>query len=173
MENGMKNDDIISSSDMILKSINLTPLGDNELISSWKKVVSKINKYGERLAGNSKVIDLKNGVLLVEVDHSVLVQLIQMNSKFIINGLKMYNHDLNVISIACRLKGSEAKLSEIYNREFKKSVNEIEKKNENNEEFLRNQYGESDKKKETYELPNELKDKFESIKRSVLTNNKK
>ncbi len=169
----MKNDEIISSSDMILQSINLTPLGNNELLSSWKKVVSKVNRYGERLAGNTKVIDLKNGVLLVEVEHSALIQIIQMSSKFIINGLKMYNHDLKVSSIACRLKGSEAELSEIYQNEYNKSMKEYEIQTEKAEKVIRSNYDDTEKNQNTEKLPPELLAKFESIKKSVLTNIKK
>ena len=47
---------------------NLTE-SERSLPSIWKKVVSKVNKYGDRLCGNTRVVDYKNGVLLIETDH--------------------------------------------------------------------------------------------------------
>ena len=84
MENGMFNQ-IITASDMmnIVPGFSTSP--EKNMMNVWKSVVSKIKSprdddnekrmpIGERLAGNTRVIDLKNGILLIETDHSGWIQ---------------------------------------------------------------------------------------------------
>ena len=69
---------------------------DDEISSVWNKVLAKIgykesvsdsenNFIGKRLASNSHVVDLKNGVLLVEANHSGWIQYLRMYQNFILN----------------------------------------------------------------------------------------
>ena len=89
----MKDNDIKTGSD--LTSIFEAIASSNNsygISNTWKKVVSKIGKkdeeddesltIGEKLALNSHVVDLKNGILLVETTHSGWIQYLRMNQKF-------------------------------------------------------------------------------------------
>ena len=54
----------------------------NSLISLWEKVLLRIRSgtnpnEGRNLATHSRVVDFKNGILLVEADHPGWIQLLQ------------------------------------------------------------------------------------------------
>ena len=106
------NERIVSAADMMLQAanINIATSEANEICSVWRKVVSSVHSMkhdsedsekrmplGERLAGNTRVIDLKNGVLLVESDHPGWIQYLRMYQKFILKGLQMNSPDLKMI----------------------------------------------------------------------------
>ena len=175
------NNRIISAADMMLQAANIGTDSANEICSVWKKVVSKVHSYkdeaensekwfpiGERLAGNTRVIDLKNGVLLVETDHPGWIQYLKMYQKFIINGLKMSLPDLKISSLAFRVAGEKVSLSETYEQQLEKSRREQAAKLAKQEKELQK----FDKKAESpaSELPPELLAKFDSIRQSMLTN---
>ena len=175
------NEKIISAADMMLHAANVGVSEANEICSVWKKVVSGVRSakhesensekripIGERLAGNTRVIDLKNGVLLVETDHPGWIQYLKMYQKFILTGLKMNLPDLKITSLAFRVTGEKVSLSESYEQQLAKSRQDFEKKLENQEKEL----AKFDKKSGApkSELPPELLAKFDSIRQSMLTN---
>ncbi len=182
------NDRIISAADMMLQAANIGTDSANEICSVWKKVVSKVHSYknesensekripiGERLAGNTRVIDLKNGVLLIETDHSGWIQYLRMYQKFIINGLKMNLPDLKISSLAFRVAGQKVNLSESYENQvqqqrkemaanFEKQEKELEKLQKKNPAAA----GSGKEENKPSELPPELLAKFDSIRNSML-----
>ena len=175
------NNRIISAADMMLQAANIGTDSANEICSVWKKVVSRVHSYkdeaensekrvpiGERLSGNTRVIDLKNGVLLVETDHPGWIQYLKMYQKFIINGLKMSLPDLKISSLAFRVAGEKVSLSETYEQQLEKSRREQAAKLAKQEKELQK----FDKKTEApaSELPPELLAKFDSIRQSMLIN---
>ena len=172
------NNQIISAADMMLQAANIGTSDANEICSVWKKVVSGVrsNRFesedsekripiGERLAGNTRVIDLKNGVLLVETDHPGWIQYLNMYQKFIINGLKMNLPNLKISTLAFRVAGEKVSLSESYESQVKKERNEMEARLAKQEKELKKYDKE---KKNTSELPPELLAKFDSIRNSML-----
>ena len=81
--------------------------------NDWKKIVSKIKsspdideKRNENLGFNishhSRVVDLKNGVLLVEADHPGYINLLQFYKNFILKGFQMNGNKYGIKNIACR-----------------------------------------------------------------------
>ena len=171
---------------MMLQAANISTSDANEICSVWKKVVSGVhsNKFesensekripiGERLAGNTRVIDLKNGVLLVETDHPGWIQYLKMYQKFIINGLKMNLPNLKISTLAFRVAGEKVSLSESYESQVKKQRNEMAANFERQEKELK-KYEKStaassgNTQKPSSELPPELLAKFESIRNSML-----
>lgn len=187
MVNGM-NENIISAADMMLKAANINVSSANEICSVWRKVVSGVHSYkheaensekrmpiGERLAGNTRVIDLKNGVLLVETDHPGWIQYLKTYQKFILNGLKMNLPDLTISSLAFRVTGEKVSLSESYEKQLAESRSKLQEKLEKQEKELE-KYNQKNQKKseegsaEAGELPPELLAKFDSIRQSMLTN---
>lgn len=178
------NERIISAADMMLRAANINTESANEICSVWKKVVSGVHSYrhesedsekripiGERLAGNTRVIDLKNGVLLVETDHPGWIQYLKIYKKFILNGLKMNLPNLKITSLAFRVAGEKGNLSESYENQLARERKEMAAKIERQENELKKYERNSENDKKTSaELPPELLAKFDSIRKSMLTN---
>lgn len=175
------NEKIVSAADMMMQAANFGTSSANEIFTVWKKVVSGVHSFkheaedsdkrmplGERLAGNTRVVDLKNGVLLVETDHSGWIQYLRMYQKFILNGIRMNLPELKITNLAFRVAGEKVSLSESYEQQLKKSREEMAKKIEEQEKELRK--FEDKKEKPSSELPPELLAKFDSIRQSMLTN---
>ena len=181
---------IISAADMMLQAANIGTSEANEICSVWRKVVSNVRSFkhdsedsdkrmplGERLAGNTRVMDLKNGVLLVETDHPGWIQYLKTYQKFILNGLKMNLPNLKISSLAFRVAGSRVSLSETYEAALEKSKKEMAEKFERQENELKQLEkknasaafgGTQSSEKVTSELPPELLAKFDSIRKSML-----
>ncbi len=178
------NDYDIKSSNQILESffenINSAELEkSNNVVNAWKKTVLKIKPNGEKLASHSKVIDLKNDVLLVETDHPGWSQMLQLHRGFILKGLNMIVPELKIKTIAFRLKGNDIKLfsqeEEIQKEKeiLRKKIEQQEEKTEKalSEMGIRNKNsGQNERKNE--EMPESMKKLFEDLKNSMLTNSK-
>lgn len=168
----MSEENIISANQMINKIFqNITVQEDEKSISAvWRKTVLKVYNYGEKLASHSEVVDLKNGILLVETDHPGWIQIMQSNRAFILKGLKMNIKDVEIKSLAFRLKGSEAVLSESYEESLKKAKNEMQEKLDRQEENLEKMGFTAKKASKTDEIPDNLKKLFEEMARNADTN---
>lgn len=189
MENGMTDDEKIISGKSIFQSVlNLTSVNDAEdkkISSVWNQVVSKIgsNKnssedekncditLGERMAMNSRVVDFKKGILLVETKHSGWIQYFRMYQNFIIKGLNWALPNFQIKSLGFRLEGSNAKLSDNYDDVYKKAKAEMDRKIENQEKELNKKFNfsESSKKEnaENEDLPPEFYEMFDKLTKSV------
>ena len=152
------NDEIISMQSIMEQCRIFAESDEGQLPSLWRTVVSRIksaaenseredliNKripLGERLAANTRVVDLKNGVLIIESDHPGWIQYLKFYQNFIIKGLKMENPDLKISSLAFRLKAKEEKEIDIYQEALKKARAEMEERFRKNEEEVRKFFGE-------------------------------
>lgn len=167
------NDDVVSAKEMInraFSNIESSAFDKNSKITNaWKNTVSKLSMEGEKLAAHSRIIDLKNGVLLIEADHPGWIQMLQMQKKFILKGLNFTVKELDIKTLAFRLKGTDAKLAAAVQEEIE--VQESEEFHDNirkaENQLERMGYRASKKKGE---LPKELTDIFESLKNDMLTN---
>ena len=155
--NGMKDDNIVSMQSIMEQCRIFSQSDEGQLPSLWRKVVSRIkstaenseredliNKrmpLGERLASNTRVLDLKNGVLIIESDHPGWIQYLKFYQNFIIKGLKMENPELKITSLAFRLKGKEEKEMDVYEQALKKARAEMEERFRKNEEEARKFFG--------------------------------
>lgn len=177
------NNQIISAADIMMQVANIGTSEANEICNVWKKVVSGVKSYkhdsedsekrmplGERLAGNTRVIDLKNGVLLVETDHPGWIQYLRMYQKYILTGLKMNLPELKITNLAFRVAGEKVSLSEAYNQELARARKQqaalIEKQEKELSKFTPAAASSGNKNKS--ELPPELLAKFNSIKQSIV-----
>lgn len=172
----MNNNDIISCSEMIMNTFSSIEKesfeNSSKLISVWKKIITKIKNDGQKLYEHSSVIEIKNGILLVESDHPGWIQLFQMNSKFIVKGFSIYAPELNIKSVAFRLKGSNALLCDVnYDDIMMKERQKMKEKYEKEEKILQRIEKKDENKSAEYILPPELTAKFESMKNSMLTKN--
>ena len=190
---------IISSKDMMKTFGGFAVSSDSEgdgknIFSVWKKVVLGIHSYkdeseandkrmpiGERLAGNTRVVDLKNGTLLVETDHPGWIQYLNMYKKFILRGINMYLPELKVRNLAFRNSGSTFTLGgtdpEKYDASVKKARDEMLSKIEETEKEIErlfpqkvNEQKESQNSKKN-PLPPELLVKLENIRQAMKDKN--
>lgn len=183
----MNNEDMISSAKIMEQITNFIPglsgsVKENSISNVWKKVVSNIGKknvefdeitIGEKIAANTHVVDFKDGVLLVEANHSGWIQYLRMYQKFILQGLKWNIPDLKITNLAYRVTGNAVNLSESYEYQLDKSQKEMEQRVERQERELAEKFGEKEEKKSSSgQLPPELIEKLQSIKQSMLTNSK-
>lgn len=172
----MNNNTVISCSEMIMNTFSSiekeTFEKNSKIISVWKKIITKIKNDGQKLYEHSSVIEIKNGILLIEADHPGWIQIFQMNSKFIVNGFSMYAPELNIKSVAFRLKGSNALLYDVnYDDIMVKEKHKMAEKYKDEEKMLTKMKKKDEDKSTECTLPPELAAKFESMKSSMLTKN--
>lgn len=148
------------------------------IYDEWKKILSRIKtnssnpNEGLNMAGHSRVIDLKNGILLIEADHPGWISLIQFHKKYILNGFRMKFPEIEFKTLAFRLKGNKGEISsEIENKDsiYKKVEKKLEIEEEINKKSGIN-INKNQKKSEKKELPPELKFLFDDLRKSMLTN---
>ncbi len=176
--------------ELIHKTFSSISVGDakraQNIFSAWEQVLSKIKSVnqdanpneGQNLVDHTRIIDLKNGILLVEADHPGWISLLQFHKKFILNGMRMRIPDLEISTLAFRLKGKRGELyggnENAYSAEKVRS--EIEKRIDEEEKKLAD-YENLDKKSDDFkkkkELPPELASIFEDLQKSMLTNSEK
>ena len=139
------NDSMISAQEMIMTAyanIEKSKLEqNNNLLKFWRTTLESIRsnaKNGENLGANlyshSRIIDLKNGILLVEADHPGWIQTLRLYQKYILKGLNQKIPDLKISSLAFRLKGTNAELHSNISEE--KIRNDLEKKIQKEDEIL-------------------------------------
>lgn len=163
--------EFISCKEMINRVFeNLDSSKADTIMDLWRATVSKIYNVGEKLAAHSRVIDLKNGVLLIEADHPGWIQLLQLNKAFILKGLKSSSQDIK--TLAFRLKGSNIELYEQLSEENSKRSQEkyLKELDKTGEKLEQMGYKASETNEE---LPPELAKVFQELKNSMLTNDSK
>lgn len=135
-------DEFMSGAQMITRVFNNISSQDIEKSSkiqqAWQTTVSKISGNGEKLAAHSSIVDLKNGILLVESDHPGWNQMLQMHKKFILTGLNRLSGGVKIESLAFRVKGSDASLTnsdEVARRAVEKYAQKIEAEQKKLEEL--------------------------------------
>ena len=102
-----KADTIISN---IFSNISSSVNEANKTVSVWREVLLSIKSSridGSQLADHSRIIELKNGILLVETDHPGRIQLFQMYKNYIQTGINRKLPELEVKNIVFRLKKNE------------------------------------------------------------------
>lgn len=173
----MNNDDNINSTQDILKnlfsSINTDKMQESiGIANKWREILSSIkennfdkNSYsaGMKMADHSRIIDLKNGILLIETDHPGWTQKIMFHQNYIITGLKRSFPNLEINSLVFRLKGDKNILKNIERKTESGKPVEKEKNKKNDAETLK----EIDKKMN--EIPEELSKMLNKLKESILT----
>ena len=167
--------DIINSS---FKNISKADYNNsNSLLSIWEKVLLRIRSNikpneGRNLASHSRVVDFKNGILLVEADHPGWIELLQLHKRYIINGLNMENRAVKVESLAFKLKGKQGNLFDPEEHKYstEEVKEEIMRRAEEEEKKLNNFKLNDEKVTQNKELPPELASIFEDLRKNMLTN---
>ena len=147
-------EEIVSFSQIISNAFNSIKVENAQnsvnIYDEWKKILSRIKtnssnpNEGLNMAGHSRVIDLKNGILLIEADHPGWISLIQFHKKYIINGFRMKFPEVEFKTLAFRLKGNKGEIQFI--KKLKKNLN-LKKKLTKNLELTSIKIWKSQKKK--------------------------
>ena len=150
----------------------------NKIVKYWRSTVESIYKNGSRMAAHSKVVDLKNGILLIEADHPGWIQMLHMNQNYILKGLRRQIPDVEIKTLAFRLQGDNSGLSEMSGEE----IQDFEKKKLESRFAAEDAYlkdfekkensSQNEKNKNSLEMPENLKNLFDRFRDDMLTKNK-
>lgn len=87
----MVDDGVLSTADIMArlfgKEFAVSAQRANKIVDAWNSTVNKVHDCGEQLAAHTQVVDLRNGVLIIETDHPAWTELLQLHSSFILKGL--------------------------------------------------------------------------------------
>lgn len=142
------------------------------VLNVWQKVIMSIRDNGEKIMHHSRVLDLKNGVLIVEADHSGWIQLLQLHKKYILKGLKMRLPEIEINNLTFKLK-KDFSQENFSNDKINKVqlLNQLEKNSKVENENLEEQ--EIDvKTKESNTIDPKIDALFENLRKQIIENNK-
>lgn len=158
MSNSIEKADVLISN--LFSNLGNSVQDANNTISVWKEVLYSIksNKIdGSQLADHSRILELKNGILVVETDHPGRIQLFQMYKNYIQTGINRKLPELVVKNIVFRLEKNEK-----YKKE--KTAEEIIREKllaDNIDDEFEKKYP----SKNESDLPDNLKEIFERMKK--------
>lgn len=183
----MNDDNIITASSMIdfaysnIEKKNFEQ--SNKLFKFWRITLESIksnSKNGQNLGMNlyshSRIIDLKNGTLLIEADHPAWIQTLRIYQKYIITGLKRNIPETKIENMVFRLRGTNVALHSVDNEKMDRIERQkLEKKIAEEEKVINkfeNSSSDSDKFDTPKKLPEELQKIFDRLKNDMLTEGK-
>lgn len=149
----------------------------NETFSAWKKTVCSIKSLnpneGNNLYDHSRIVDMKNGIVMVEADHPGWIQKLQFYKDYIVRGLKQQLPQMEIRNIVFKLSGSSFMFDHSRNdekskeRAFKKLEKNLEEQSQITQKFMKNEQNSAKKR----ELPPELAQMFDNLRKNMLTKN--
>ena len=154
-----KADELITN---IFSGIGNSSKEASKIVLLWNEVLFSIKNPkldASQLVDHSKILDFKNGVLVIETDHPGRIQLFQMYKNYIQTGLNRKLPDLSIKNIVFKLKKNEL------NRNIK-SVEEIVHEKlfaDNIDDDFEKKYPSSNEKGD---LPDEIKAIFDRMRKS-------
>ena len=168
------NIDIYSAADMVNGTITslFSNISNKKVYEArniylvWESILhsiksSVIPNCGEKLLEHSKIIDIKDNILVIEVDHPGWIQLFETYKKYILRGIEIKIPEIVITSLSYHYKkDNQIKKARTVTRE------EMERSLEKNDFYEKDKVQDSEKK----ELPLELKLIFDKFKQVILTN---
>lgn len=151
---------------------------------AWTRILLRIKSpvnesEGSNMAEHSRVTDLKQGLLFIEVDHPGWIELIQLHKKYIMRGLEIECPELGITNLAFNLKGNRADVGKSfdYGKNFEAEKKRFEEKIKAEERILENatpQIAEKNQNsaEKTVEVAPELQKLLDKLKSDMLTNSK-
>lgn len=180
----MNDSSFMSASDMMLRvmgNLDLEKIQQGKKVFTlWRNIVESIKSnsingknIGKNIASHSRVVDLDNGILLVEADHPGWIQMIENYKNYIVKGFQIKAPELKIETLAFRLVGTKIELSKVHEEiEIKKERKKEEKKIEEEQKKLEKKgfaYKNTSQKIGESQLPPELQRMFDDIKKDMLT----
>lgn len=145
-------------------------------ISKWKKIITSIKSVvnpdcGKAMYSHSQVIDIKDGTLILQVDHPGFIQLFENHKKYIFRGLEMNLPQMKIKNISYLLdKKNDYNTQRDMTREEMRAA--IEKQSPKEDKIFENPEEKKDSPVQK-EFPPELEAIFSRMRKSILTNDKK
>ena len=176
-------DKIYSNSEMIkavlegiLSDVDKKRMEESSIfISKWKKIVTSVKSIvnpdcGNSMYAHSQVIDVKDGTILLQVDHPGFIQLFETHKKYILRGLEMHIPQMKIknMSYVLNKKNDYNTPREMTKEEVRKSL----EKQYPEEKISDNAITEQNSSRQRY-FPPELEAIFSRMRNSILTNDKK
>lgn len=174
------NDNIMSAANLMENLFRNISLEDANkavtVVNAWKEIVSRIkssamvdekrnDNLGNNIADHSRVVDLKNGVLLVEADHPGWISLLQFYKNFILKGFEMKYGGFKIHNIVFKLSGTRGELYETVEEKEKMGRRIVEKQIEEEDKLPKPAESEFLAKREKKELPPEIMSIFADIEK--------
>lgn len=196
----MTNENPVSAQEMIMTAFTNIERAEveknNKLLKSWRLTIQSIKSsalngenLGVNLYSHSRIVDLRNGILLVECDHPAWIQTLRLYQKYILTGLRRGVPETSISSLAFRLRGSNAELhAQISEEKLRSELSaRIEKEEEMIQNFDRQRHlaaasevtafsansggqGDSHNSAEKKEMPENLREILDRLKADMLTN---
>lgn len=151
----------------------------SKILTAWKKTVQKISGNGAQLSDHSRIVDLKNGILLVETDHPAWSQMLQFHKKFILTGLNRICADAKIETLAFRVRGNNATLADAGKKIADYEMKKYSEKLDSDEKILlekgffgkEKNSAENKSSKNEEALPDNLKEIFSRMKSTAMKSN--
>ena len=177
MDKIYSNSDIITSVlEGILSDANKKRMEESSLfISKWKKVVTSVKSVvnpdcGNTMYAHSQIIDVKDGTILLQVDHPGFIQLFETHKKYILRGLEMHIPQIKIKNMSYVFNKKND-----YNTQREITKEEVRKKLE--EQYPEEKMSEINSEQQNFSqqrnFPPELEAIFSRMRESILTNDKK
>lgn len=171
------NDNIYSAKDMITQTVsslfkNISAEKMNQtkdMLKQWKSILLSIKSSvtpdcGQKMLDHSRIIDIKEGVMFIEIDHPGWMQLFETYRTYILRGLEFKLPEFKINTLTYKLKKKEdLNTARIITREEAEAALE---KQERKIEETQTQTSNS-------KLPPELEAIFSRFKETILTNDRK
>ncbi len=140
------------------------------ILERWKSIITSIKSFvnpncGESMYLHSRILDVKNGTIILQVDHPGYIQLFETHKKYILKGIQMKIPQIKVENISYRLDKKDD-----YNTQRDLSREERKRRFEMLDEERRDDAPPKVDGKRQY--PPELEAIFARMRDSILTNDK-
>lgn len=175
----MQDSEIIDSTELVtrfINSVNRASLeAGNQMIQAWRAIIESIRpnsknaaNFGINLASHSRIVDFKNGIILVEADHSSWLQMLQLHKKYILSSLQKRFPELRISTLAFKLHGTDAGISISYEDSVKASMARRDERLDAENKILEEQgFTKTQDDEKVPELPPELKALFDDIRKKM------
>ena len=162
----------------LLSDVNRNRLNDSSnILEKWKSIITSIRSVvnpdcGKNMYFHSRIIDIKDDVIILQVDHPGFIQLFENHKKYILRGIQMKIPQLRIRNITYRLdkKDNYNTQRDLTRQEMERAIDkETTKNGQPAEKTNENDCRISEKKG----YPPELQAIFDRMRDSILTNAKK
>lgn len=86
----------------------------NNVYKIWEEILLSVKSfvtpnYGKNMLDHSKIIDIKDETMIIEVDHTGWMQLFETHKTYLLNGLQKKIPEIKIKNITYKLKKTEEK----------------------------------------------------------------
>lgn len=162
----------------LLSDVSRSRMNDSSnILEKWKSIITSIRSVvnpdcGKSMYFHSRIIDIKDDIIILQVNHPGFIQLFENHKKYILRGIQMKIPQLKIRNITYRLdrKDDCNTQRDLTRQEMECAINNETAKNEQSTRKPDENDCRIGKKKE---YPPELQTIFDRMRESILTNDKK